>query len=692
MRFADTILLFVFALSTLACAQQAPPVARADNFRETFHGQEIVDPYHWLEDSGGAETRQWIDAENAYAHALLDPLPVRAGIQARLTAMMHHDAMDAPEQRADYYYYSKRGADQELQSFYRRKRSGGTEELLLDPGQLSPDHTVSISPLDVSDDGALVAYGVRQGGQDETELRILDVGHRRNLPDRLPHALYRGFAFKKDASGFYYTLQHRDSGSRVFYHALGSDPAKDVEVFGSGFGADTWIDPQVSENGRYLLISVQRGWAQGDLYIQDLQAGSPIQPLIKGLAGKFRGDFAGDVLIVGTDWKAPKGRVLRIDLHRPAQENWREVVPEGADAIDDWALLDGKLYVTWLHNVSSRIGLFSLEGKPLGEVPTPGIGSANLRGRADQKEGIFSFTSFTEPRALYRYDAATGKKSLWYRDEVPFDSAPFETEQVWYPSKDGTKIPMFLIHRKGLVPDGKTPTILYGYGGFDVSITPSFSASHAWWIEQGGLFAIANLRGGGEFGEEWHRAGMLEKKQNVFDDYIAAAEWLIAKKYTNPGKLAIWGGSNGGLLVGAALTQRPDLYQAVICWHPDLDMVRYYKYTKDNNPPALLEYGNAADPAQFKFLYAESPYEHISPGTKYPAVLFESGDADTRVPPEQARKMTARLQAATTSGRPVLLLYDAKAGHSGGLPFKKIVEDSSYELSFVAWQLGLGTP
>jgi len=305
---------------------------------------------------------------------------------------------------------------------------------------------------------------------------------------------------------------------------------------------------------------------------------------------------------------------------------------------------------------------------------------------------MFYFSSYTTTYFISSYDVAKGKQSLLYQDAVPFHPEQFETEQVWFPSKDGTRIPMFLMHRRDFTADGNTPTILYGYGGFDVSLTPHFDPIAAWWMEHGGVYAVANIRGGGEFGEEWHRAGMLDKKQNVFDDFIAAAQWLIARKYTNPGKLAIWGGSNGGLLVGAALVQRPDLYQAVVCWHPDLDMVRYYKYTKNNNPPALLEYGNAADPEQFKFLYAYSPYQKVKPGTKYPAILMISGDADTRVPPEQARKMTARLQAATTSGLPVVLLYDTKAGHSGGKPLKKIIEDEALELSFLAWQLGLTQP
>jgi len=670
-------------------AQQAPPSSRTEDFRETFHGKELTDPYHWLEDSQALETRKWIDAQNSYAHALLDHQPLRSEISNRLTEMSRHDHMNPPLRRNGYYYFEKRGADQELWSFYRRKGTDGSDELLLDSHLLNPNNTTSISELDVSNDGELVAYGVRQGGQDETELRILDVSTHRDLPDRLPKGLYDGFAFKKDSKAFYYTLRDRESHPRVLYHVFGTDPANDEEIFGKGFAADTWISPTISEDGQYLLITVQRGWAQGDIYTQNLKTETALRPLIKDLAGKFNPSFCRNFLFVQTDWKAPRGRILRIDLLDPAQNRWREVVPEDRDAIDQFSVVGGNLYVTYLHNVASRIRIFSSDGKPTGEVKVPDFGSSGIWGRADQAEGMLYFSSYTTPYSLYRYDTVTGKQSLWYQDAVPFQSQNFQAEQVWYSSKDGTKIPMFLMHRKGLILTGETPAILYGYGGFDVSLKPFFNPSAAWWIEHGGIYAVANLRGGGEFGEEWHRAGMLDKKQNVFDDFIAAAEWLISKGYTNPRKLAIWGGSNGGLLVGAALVQRPDLYRAVVCWHPDLDMVRYFKYTKNNNPPALLEYGNGSKPEQFKYLFAYSPYEGVHAGTKYPAVLLETGDGDTRVPPEQARKMAARLQSATVSDLPILLLYDDKAGHAGGQTFHKQIEDSTYELVFVAWQLDI---
>jgi prolyl oligopeptidase len=676
-------------IAAIMSAQTTPPKTHQENFSESFHGQRIIDPYHWLENSSSKATREWIDAQNRYSQAVLNSLPAHATIFAQLSRMLRHDRVDLPMLRNGYYYFGKQAAEQDLQCFYRRKATGGPDELLIDPHPLSKDHTISTSTFDVSDDGKLIAYGVRQGGQDETDLRILDVGSRRDLPDHLPSALYTGFAFNKDGRGFYYSVGIRDKGKRVYHHVIGSDPSRDSEAFGKGFGSDAWIEPTVSENGRYLLITVQHGWAKGDLYIQDLQANGPIRPIVTGSDAKFDPAFCGDFLIVRTNLKSPKYRILRIDLHKPAQENWREIVPASHDSIEAFSVVGGKLFVRYLHDVVSRIKSFSVDGVFIGDVSFPDMGAGGLYGRADQREGVLYFSSYTLPYSIYLYDTSNGERKLWYRDNVPFQKERFETKQIWYPSKDGTRIPMFIVHRKDLQIHGDTPTILYGYGGFDVSITPFFNPSAAWWIEHGGIYAVANLRGGGEFGEEWHRAGMLERKQNVFDDFIAGAEWLIANKYTNSRRLGIWGGSNGGLLVAAALTQRPELYRAVICWHPDLDMVRYYKYTKNNNPPALLEYGDASDAKQFRFLYAYSPYERVRPGTKYPAVLLESGDADTRVPPEQARKMTARLQNATSSNLPVLLIYNTKAGHAGGEPLKQVIQDSTSELSFLAWQLGL---
>lgn len=685
------VVLFLVAM-LLAHAQAptappAPPAARQDNVKEMIHGVEIVDPYRWLEDQDSEETRKWEATENAYTHSLLDGLPMRATAFKRLMEMFHHDTVGEPFEEGGYYFFTKKGADQDLSCIYRRKGPAGADELLLDPHPMSADHTTTVGIRDVTADAGLMLYAVRRGGEDETELRILDLNTHRDLPDVLPRALYLGASWKRDKSGFYYTLGRRDIGKRIYFHALGSDPAKDPLIFGEGYGPDTWVNAEVSGDGRYLLIGAQAGWAKNEFFIQDLRQNGPIRPLITGLDAHFSPQFAGDALFVETDWQAPHKRILKIDLRDPARDKWREIVPTSTDTIQDYGAIGGKLFVNYMHNVTSHIAIFSPEGKRLGEVELPSSGSADIYGRWDRDEGILRFSSYTTPLSIYRYSASSGKRELWFRNPIPFNSDAYEMEQVWYASKDGTHVPMFLVHRKGLKPDGKTPTILYGYGGFNVSLNPDFNSSAAWWVEQGGIYAVANLRGGSEFGEAWHKAGMLEHKQNVFDDFIAAAEWLIQNKYTNSDKLAIWGGSNGGLLVGSVMTQRPELFRAVICDHPDLDMVRYYKFTRNNNPPALLEYGNAADPAQFKFLYAYSPYQHVQPGTKYPAVLFTSGDADTRVPPEQARKMAARMQAATTSARPVMLLYDTKAGHSGGRPFSQVVDELSLKLAFLAWQL-----
>jgi prolyl oligopeptidase len=668
---------------------KSPPPTRRDNVVEIIHGVEIVDPYRWLEDQESPETRAWIDAQNEYSHSLLDGLPSRGAIQNRLGELMRIDRESAPIERNGRFFIWKKAADDDLWILYLRRGLDGRDEVLLDPHGLSPDHTTTVNISDISSDGRVLAYGIRLGGEDEVEIRLMDVDTRADLPDRLPRGLYRSLSFTKDAGSFYYGRRDRETGVRIFHHRIGTDPAEDTEVFGEGYGPDKWVFASVSDSGRYLLFYVGHGWARSELYIKDLVTDGPITPIVNDIDASFDPQFAGDRLIVMTDWEAPTRRILSIDPSRPDRARWREIVPPAADAIQDFSLVGGRLFVHYLHDVASRISVFTPDGEALGEIPLPGLGSANApSGRWDSETAFFGYQSFTTPRTIFHYDVGTGEAEPWARDAVPFDSELYQVRQTWYHSKDGTRVPMFIVHRKDLQPDGDTPTLLYGYGGFNVSLTPRFSTTAALWVERGGVYALANIRGGGEFGEEWHRAGMLENKQNVFDDFIAAAEWLIDNNYTNPSKLAIQGGSNGGLLVGAALTQRPELYRAVLCAYPDLDMVRYYQF-ENNNAPAVLEYGNGADPEQFPFLYAYSPYHRVVPGTEYPAVLLTTGDADTRVPPLQARKMTALLQYSTGSDHPVLLLYDTKAGHSGGKPFAKVVEDLSLEIAFLFWQLGV---
>jgi prolyl oligopeptidase len=667
----------------------SPPPARVDNVKEVLHGVTFADPYRWLEDQKAPETRAWIDAQNAYAHALLDPLPGREAIRERLGALSRQDAQWAPTERAGRYFILRRRAGDDLPVLYVRDGLEGSDTVLLDPAPLSPDHTTSVSVEDISMDGSTLVYGVRTGGEDETELRLRNTRTLEDLPDRLPRALYRGVSIKPDASGFYYARQDRASGIRILYHAVGTPVAKDVEVFGAGYGPSDWVGASVSDNGRHLLFSISHGWARNELFVQDLVPPGKPRPIVRGLDAHVQAAFAEDRLIAQTDWQAPTGRIVEIAPADPDPAKWRTIVPAGKDAIEGMALVGGRLVVHSLHDVAARLEVFALDGTQEGSLPVPEHGTvANLAGRFGRDELFFDFQSYTTPPSTLRAMVGARATQTFWRSAVPFEPDRYETSQVWYASKDGTKVPMFIVHRKGLPIDGRNPTLLYGYGGFAVSITPAFSATTAWWLEQGGVWAVANLRGGSEFGEAWHKAGMLDRKQNVFDDFIAAAEALVAFRLTSPDRLAIRGASNGGLLMGAVVTQRPDLFRAVLCEFPDLDMLGYWRFP-NNNPPALLEYGDASKPEQFKFLAAYSPYQKVKPGTSYPATLFMTGDADTRVPPLQARKMTARMQMANASGRPVLLLYDTKAGHAGGRPMSKVVEDQSLEMSFLAWQLGM---
>jgi len=692
----------VLALVVLPCAArlswgqevtaQCPPATRRDNVQEVIHGVTIVDPYRWLEDQQSPETRAWIDAQNRCTRHLLDTWPGLEPLKRRLARLMKVDTIEVPLERNNRYFFKKRLADQDQGALYMRRGPGGTDEVLVNPNSLSPDHTISASLEEVSDDGRLVAYSIRQGGADEVAIRWLDAETRAELPDQLPKGLYFGIALKHDKSGFYYTRREAE-GPRLYYHVMGTETAKDPLVFGDNYGPDKIIYPVISEGGRYLLIHVLYGSAadKTEIYVQDLAAKGPLRPVVKDLDARFMAEIGGDTLFLHTNWNAPKGRILAVDLKNPSRDQWREIVPEGSAVIDSVTAAAQRLFVNYTENASSHVRVFDASGRYLRELKLPTLGSVTgFSGRWTSKEAFFGFTSFVTPLTVFRYEPMSNKQEVWGREQVPIRSEQFAVRQVWYESKDGTRVPMFLVHLKGLNLDGSVPTLLTGYGGFNLSNTPYFSTTAALWAENGGVFALANLRGGGEFGEQWHEAGMLAKKQNVFDDFIAAAEWLIKNGYTNPSRLAIEGTSNGGLLVGAALTQRPDLFGAAACGYPLLDMLRYQKFLVAKY--WVSEYGSADNPEQFKYLYAYSPYHHVRPGTKYPAVLFFSGDSDTRVAPLHARKMTALLQSATASGRPVLLRYDTEAGHSRALPVSKQIDESADVLGFLFWQLAVPFP
>ena len=686
------LLFLVFChLGTGASDPTNPPTTRTDNVKETLHGLDVVDPYRWLEDQESKETRDWIDNQNRHTQSILSALPGREALKQRLTELMKIESVGMPVERGGRYFYSKRRADQDLSVLYVRKGKIGEEEVLVDPHTMSADKTVSVSLSDVSLDGSLIAFSVRRGGEDEAEVRWMNVETRRELSDTLPRARYFGVAVKPDKSGFYY-CRHGKEGSRVFYHRMGADFASDAELFGKGYSAEKGIGIDLSEDGRYLLMTVFYGSAgdKTELHLLDAHQGTPITPIVADVQARFYGQIAGDNLFVQTNWNAPNSRVLKVDLKNPSREHWREIVPETEGSIQGVSLAGASVFVNYLREVRSSVKVFDGDGKPLRDIVFPSLGTVgSVYGRWNSGEAFFQFTSFHIPTTIYRYGVADGKQEVWARLNVPIESDAMEVKQVWYESKDRTRIPMFLVHREGLKLDGSHPTLLYGYGGFTQSLTPTFTPRAALWVERGGVFAMPNLRGGGEFGEKWHKAGMLDKKQNVFDDFIAAAEWLVKNRYTRPSRLAISGGSNGGLLVGAALTQRPELFRAVVCSYPLLDMVRYHRFLIAKF--WVPEYGSADDPQQFKFIHAYSPYHHVVVGTNYPAVLLITGDADTRVAPLHARKMAALLQSATGSDRPVLLHYDTKAGHVGGTaPVSKRIEELADELSFLDWQFGSG--
>jgi prolyl oligopeptidase len=669
--------------------RQGPPRTRADNVQEVLHGVTVTDPYRWLEDQNNPETRAWIQGENSYTHSFLDRWPGRQRVEKRLSELEKVESVRSPFERNGRYFYRKRLADQELYAIYMRPGDSGPEQVLIDPQPMSPDHSTNVDIFDVSKDGRVLAYVIRAGGKDETAVHFFDVDARRDLADSLPEKVYFDLSFLPDGSGLYYSLMAED-GPRVRFHKMGSDAATDLEVFGKGYTKEAAVVADPSEDGRHLIIQVLHGSSadKTEIWWRDLTKKGPIEPLVKDLDARFFAFAGGDQLFLHTNWKAPHGRVLAVDFANPARDRWREVVPEGDTAIDNVALAGGKILVTYVRNVSSQIKVFRPDGKLVSEMSFPALGSAyDLQTKWENRDAFIHYSSFAIPPTIYRYDTATARQSVWAQVKAPVDSAKFELQQVWFASKDGTKIPMFLLHAKGLQLDRSSPTLLTGYGGFTVNNTPDFDPDAILWVERGGVYALANLRGGGEFGEAWHLAGMRDKKQNVFDDFIAASEWLIQNKYTQPSKLAILGGSNGGLLVGAALTQRPELYQAVVCWHPLLDMLRYDKFMEAQF--WVSEYGSADDTEQFKWLYAYSPYHHVKPGIKYPAVLFMTGDGDTRVAPLHARKMAALLQADTASDRPVLLRYELTAGHSAGRSVTQSIGDSTDELSFLFWQLGM---
>ena len=665
-----------------------PPPTEIHRVVDTLHGVEVPDPYRWLEDQEAPATRAWIDAQNDYTDSLLEQLPGRVHLREVATRVLERDVIGLPTERGGRYFLSKRHAHQDLSVIYVRDGVDGEDQVLIDPHPMSEDHTTSVSLRAISEDGTVIVYAVREGGVDEVSLHLMDVATREDLPDVLPTARYGQISLTPDKRGFYYE-RYGDVTPRVMYHEVGSEPSADRMLFGDGYERHHIPVTLLSDDGRWLLVHVIEGSSgPTEIHVKDLANDGPFVTAIADGVSESWADFAGDQLIITTNLDAPNRRVMLADPADPSVERWREVVPERPDVvIQEASGLGGRIAVHYLQDVQPRVAIHDLSGSHIRDIAFDTVGSVGGgSGRWESQETFFTFQTYYVPSTIYRYDLETGDQTVWASVDVPVEPERYAVEQVWYTSKDGTRVPMFVVHAKTMVRDGTNPTLLTGYGGFNLSRTPSFSTQGTAWLEAGGVFAVANMRGGGEFGEEWHQAGMLEHKQNVFDDFIAAAEYLIAEGYTRTEHLAIQGGSNGGLLVGAVSNQRPDLFGAVVCGYPLLDMVRYHQFLVASF--WVPEYGSSDDPDQFAYIQAYSPYHNVTDGGEYPATLYISGDGDTRVAPLHARKMTALMQAKNGSENPILLRYHTQAGHSGGQPVSQQIDEMVDTLSFLLWQVG----
>jgi prolyl oligopeptidase len=686
----------------IASSAPGPPKAKVAPVEDTVQGHKIIDRYRYLENANDPETKLFVDQQMNYTRALLGPLPGRDRINSRLSQLLEIGTVGAPQMAGKFYFHTRREGNQNQPVLYVREGLNGDDRVLVDVNKMSADGTVALDWWYVSEDGKYVAFGTSASGSEESTLRIVESETGKMLPDTIERTRFASVAWKKDSSAFYYT-RHPKKGEvpdgeevyhvKVFYHEMGSDPARDPLIFGEGRNPQDVPNVSLSEDDRWLLIDVGEGWTKSEMYLKDLQSEDLPLEITTGKDFLYGGEFYQGKLYITTNEDAPHYRVFIADARSPKRENWKELIPQSDAVLQDASVVGGRLLASYEHNATSELKLFGLDGKKIADVPLPALGDIfSASGRYDRNEIFFGFQSFTVPPSIYRVDLSEVKSTLWAKVDAPsVDPSAYDVQQVWFASKDGTKVPMFIVSKKGIEKNGKNPTLMTGYGGFNISMTPAFNRSMYLWMEHGGIYVVTNLRGGSEFGEDWHRAGMLEKKQNVFDDFIAAGEYLIAQKYTDRDHLAIYGGSNGGLLMGAMITQRPDLFRAVVCQVPLLDMLRYQNFQIAKL--WIPEYGSAEDAKQFDWLYAYSPYHHVKAGQEYPAILFMTGDTDTRVDPMHAKKMAALMQAEAKNGgsadKPILLRIETKAGHGQGKPVAKQIEESTDMYSFLFWQLGV---
>jgi prolyl oligopeptidase len=699
------ILTLLFAMTTPSVSQTSGsqliyPQARRGDQVDDYHGTKVADPYRWLEDTDSADTHAWVEAENKLTFSYLDKIPYRQPIHERLTKLWNYERYTAPRQEGGRYFYDHNNGLQNQNVLLVAESLSAEPRLLLDPNLLSADGTIAVSDTAISDNGKLMAYGIATSGSDWNEWHVRDVDTGKDLPDDIKWVKFSGTSWTKDNKGFYYSRYDEPKGAsmrdtnyfqKLYYHRLGTAQAEDKLIYERPDNKEMGFAGSVTDDGHYLIISVWQGTSpKNRLYYKDLtQNDSPVVKLLDDFDAQYQFiDNDGSVFWFQTDLDAPRGRVIAIDTRHPERSSWKTLVAQGADKLEFSSVVNNSFLLGYLKDARTEVRVHDLNGAFVRSVDLPGIGTAvGFGGKRKDKETFYAFTSFISPTTIYRYDPQAGKSTIFRQPKVDFEASRYETKQVFYNSKDGTRIPMFLTYKKGIKLDGQNPVLLYAYGGFDISLTPAFSVPDVVWLEMGGVYAQPNLRGGGEYGEEWHQAGMKLKKQNVFDDFISAAEWLIDNKYTSTPKLAIRGRSNGGLLIGACVTQRPDLFGVTLPEVGVMDMLRFHKFTI--GWAWTSDYGSSDDPMEFKALYAYSPLHNLKPGTKYPPTLIATSDHDDRVVPGHSFKFAATMQADQAGPAPVLIRIETKAGHGAGKSITKLIDETADTWAFVAYNLGM---
>lgn len=694
------LILMLFSTATIAQSKFDYPNTKKVDQVDDYHGTKVSDPYRWLEDPDSADSQSWIAAQNKITNQYLNTIPQRETIKERLTELWNYEKYSAPFKQGGKYFYYKNDGLQNQSVLYVATSISDEGRVLLDPNKLSEDGTVALSGLSISQDGKIMAYGISKAGSDWREYRFRNIETGKDLPDVLENIKFSGVSWTKDGKGVYYSrypkpdektkLEDANFNRKLYFHKIGSKQSNDKLVYERPDDKKLGINGFVTEDGNWLIIYLSKGTSpNSQIYYKNLQLkDAPILPLIDKFENSYSYiDNIGGNFYFQTDKDAPLGRVMSVNLLEQTK-NWREIIPEAEETLQGVSLLNNQFVLNYLKDAYTQIEIYDLWGNYIRDVELPGIGSAGgFGGKRYEKETFYSYSSYNTPPTIYRYNMETGESTVFRKSNVAFNPDDYEVKQVFYPSKDGTKIPMFIVHKKGIELDGTNPTLLYGYGGFNISLTPGFSVSRVAWMEMGGIYAVANLRGGSEYGEKWHEVGTKLKKQNVFDDFIAAAEYLIAEKYTSSEKLAIQGGSNGGLLVGAVLNQRPDLFGAALPAVGVMDMLRFHKFTI--GWAWTSDYGSSENPDEFKAIYAYSPLHNIKAGTKYPAVMVTTADHDDRVVPAHSFKYAATLQEAQAGDAPVLIRIETKAGHGAGKPTTKIIQEQADIYGFLMKNLGM---